>query len=414
MNKNEIFLTKVLIAEIKKQEFIIQGSIEDIDWEQVYTIAVSHQVHTLVYPLFSRLDKNLLPNNKLLLKWRDTTIISGLSLLANYKRTGLVLSNLHNAGIPVIALKGLVLNYLYPRPELRIMCDADILINESDFTYAIKIITDMGYTAEKYKGTKHIVFYHSSFMAIELHKKLIDTDIIKNKEQFNKKVWNNLREINIHGASAFAMAWEQQVLHVCLHMAVHMKNEGISLRQLCDLVLIVVFKKSEIDWEFVNIKFKEHGIDKFAQVLFQVCNLLFEMEIPFELTNKLENNDAYIEKFIADIFQSEYLSRNDMDRQVTNILLKNSNINNRNLYKNKLFKILSLLFPSYKKLSSRYKYMYVKKYAILMPFAWVHRILYGILRKDFTWKYKITIFNNDNLLRKAEERDDLLNWFELR
>ncbi len=414
MNKNEIILCKLLSAAIRKQPFTAQEIIKEIDWEELYNEAFSHQVHTIIFPLVEKIFKLYKLDNDIVTKWKKTTTITGMVLLQNYYRMGEVLKVFNDSGIQVIALKGVVLNEFYPQPEFRIMSDIDILVHEYNIKESVKIIEKLGYIPEKDKNTKHIKFSHQDFINIELHRSLIEYDCIKNKQNFEEIVWINPRQIEINNFPVLALSWELQVLHVCIHMAFHTIYEGFGLRQLCDLVLLVESKKTEIDWNIVIEKSKEYGIETFVYALFEVCNRLFQMEIPVELSNKLKGADLYLEKFISDIINSGNLGSKDRKRFSANLLLKNSSNDKNSLHTNRGAQILRFLFPSYKKLANRYKYIYIKKYPVLTPVAWIHRIIYGITRKDIDRNSKISLLNNEELLKIAEERDKLLHWFGLR
>jgi len=42
-------------------------------------------------------------------------------------------------------------------------------------------------------------------------------------------------------------------------------------------------------------------------------------------------------------------------------------------------------------MAKRYKYLYVNKNPLFLPFAWIHRIAYGLIRKDFAYQEKKAI-----------------------
>jgi len=412
MNQQEAILVRLLSSAIRNQEYCPDIENENIDWRQIYNEALAHQVHTLIYPLVSRIYKTCGMEKNLFASWQSAVFFLSVELTRNFHRMGEVFRLLHNEGISVIALKGMVLNELYPYPELRFMSDIDILVRADDMEAAAVVLSNVGYSGEKEQGAKHIRFQMQGFMQIELHRQLIEYERIKNREHFEQAVWKNTRQVTIYNDPVLAMSWEMQFLHSCLHLASHIIYGGFGLRQLCDLVLITEMKGHEIDWQAVAGMSAQLGVFKFICALLEVCNRLFGMKIPCEFINEQGSNSYYIDRFIEDIFSGGSFGMKNRERFLANILLKNSS--NKYPYENNLSQKVELLFPSYSQLSARSKYSYIKKYPVLLPVAWLHRLANGVTRRDIAWTFKKSIFEDKKLAHMAKERDSLLRWFELR
>ena len=96
------------------------------------------------------------------------------------------------------------------------------------------------------------------------------------------------------------------------------------------------------------------------------------------------------------------------------MLVNNSNVAKDLEDKNKFSKAIQILFPTREMMAKRCKYLYVKKNPMLLPFAWIHRIVYGLVRKDFDYDDKKALYKDNELNKIAMERNYLLEWLGLK
>lgn len=415
MTAKDTLLIELLTAAIYNREFNIDKyKKECIDWDDIYKEARAHQVHTLIYPVIKGLDPQFGPDEKLMSIWNISVMSCGIQMICDELWLGEVIENLQTVGIKTIILKGMAINKCYPHPELRTMGDADILIQEDDIKRATQALENLGYIASKDKKTKHIEFYKQNAISIELHRLLIDYDFIKNKQSFHDEVWENTIVSDLGSIKVNVLSWEMQILHICIHMAGHISYGGIGLRQLCDLVMVVETKKDEINWNIVRDRAIKYGIDNFIFAIFLVCNQLFKMEIPEEMVFRNINNSEKIDSLINDILSGGNLGNKDIYRTSANILLANSNSYEELKFKNKFTRARHILFPNRNAMAKRKKYLYVNKSPVFLPFAWIHRIVFGLKRKDFNFEDKKALFKDNELNVMASERNSLLEWLGLR
>ena len=66
-------------------------------------------------------------------------------------------------------MKGALLKFIYPTPEMREMSDIDILIAEEDFALADAELKEMGYSLRE-SIKHHDIYTKDSFMMIEAHR----------------------------------------------------------------------------------------------------------------------------------------------------------------------------------------------------------------------------------------------------
>ncbi|MDF2986011.1 MAG: hypothetical protein K0R50_1521, partial [Eubacterium sp.] len=406
MKEKDIILTELLSASIRYRKVNIESYRDrSMDWQEIFMEAGAHQVHTLIYPTVKGFSEEIGVESAIMDKWKQSVMSCGFQMICDEVWMGEVLQILNSYGIKTIVLKGMVINKWYPCPELRTMGDSDILVREKDLEKASELLLGMGYSQKKDINTKHVEFYKDNFITIELHRLLADYSFIRNSDALNYDAWNNPMEIDIGNTKALALSWDMQAVHLLIHMASHISHGGIGLRQLCDFVIVVEKGREKIDWNIVHNKSIKYGVDHFMYAIFAVCQTLFQVEIPSVLSSEIEIANGKVELLIEDILTGGNFGKKDLKRTSANVLVNNSGGGKDQLYKNKLVNAINIIFPSRDKMAYRYKYLYVNKNPLLLPAAWMHRIAYGIIRKDYNFKHKKAIFKDDSLINMARDRN---------
>jgi hypothetical protein len=253
----------------------------------------------------------------------------------------------------------------------------------------------------------HIAFVHKKYCPIEVHWTLADNRYLGNVSDFEKEVWHRPVEKKILNTSVLCLCPEDFLIHLCIHMAVHMRSGGFGLRQLFDLVLLVEKDGLQIDWSSFSIKIKQNGIEKFTSAIFSVCHTLFNLQIPMELIN-VSVDKRYVKMLIKDIFDSGVFGMKSLDRVFGNNLL-NAEVVFKNKSSSKMSSVISLICPPVNTLSDDYSY--AKKHKILAPAAWIHHFFSGIFRKEYTILDKLNFLLFSTITFK--KRDALLKNLEL-
>lgn len=411
MNSNQILLTSLLSSALGNQS-IENVDLANADLMSLYEEALAHQVHTLIYPLIKEYEfKN--PSNKAFMsKWKKQMLISGVAQLKHIEQMEILLNEFNKANIKFIPLKGLVLRELYPIPEMRTMGDADILVEPKDIGKASRILSNMGYKKQS-TDSKHIHFIHNTHMCIEIHFFIVSKDSLsKNLDEFETHVWQNAKKSNVCNTPSLILSLEDQMLHLILHMAVHLSSGGFGLRQLCDLFVFTEKNYNNIDWDNIYKKTSDYGLTTFASTLFNICKKLFNEKIP-EIFIKQHIEWNYMNALIEDIFSGGIFGSRTTVRELGGIQLRYTNHIDSSNAVTPLRKIISLLFPPIELLGIQYSY--AKKFPILTPAAWLHRIFYGLFRNDFTLSEKKSfLFPSKSASLEIINRAKLLHQLDLK
>jgi hypothetical protein len=372
--------------------------------------AQRHQVHTLVMPILNDNKFNLFQDNEeLLYKWRSIANASITIQTQNYHVISNLLECFEAENIAVIAVKGLVLRDLYLHPELRIMGDIDLLVKQKDIRKSKKLLIDSGYRLFE-TSSKHFQFVLQNQLPIELHKQLLDHRFFQNAKHFENAIWENLHAHKIGSAGIYVLSPLNELLYLCFHSAIHMMLDGFGLRQLCDIVLFVEFHQKEIDWDLFQRKLNFYEIEGFAKALFILCEKILDFKSPFKI--EYDNKDEkYIEMLIQYIFSGGVFGNYEMNQRIANKLSRYSDFNGMDKTPGKFVSKLSFLFPASRKMDTTYNY--ARKYPILLPIAWMHRIIINIFRKDFSLEDKVKFLYTDIKSNESSKRAQLLYWMNL-
>jgi hypothetical protein len=397
LSRNEEMIVMLLSASIRGGTLNSECN-ETVEWNIIFDMACQHEVMTLIYPLLNNIASVLAIPQPLLKKWQSAAMIEAIDQERNYNAIGSVLQKLSLAGIPVIALKGLVLRDLYPYPNLRTMSDFDLLVKPDDMKHAHDILTNCGYKVESLDG-KHTVYINEESLLIELHKYLIPENFFTNYMSFETNIWNRARLTEICGSKVMALNHEDEFIYLMLHMASHIKNEGFGMRQLCDIVLFHksyshLFNLNSLIGIARNLK-----IETFMKTIMSLCNVLFKTDINRDIqlpTGK--QNEELIVNMIKYIIQGGVYGYQSLEQFTVSRMIYYSGGRKNNLVKSKVRFVCDFMFPGIDKLDSRYKY--AQRYHVLLPVAWIHRLLNNFTRKDLRLNEKLRV------LRLMSSSDD--------
>lgn len=190
---------------------------------------------------------------------RRATALDNLRNFGEFRRVARALGE---AGIPLIALKGLHLAELVYRDiSLRPMSDLDILVPRDRVADCIAVLRNLDYGHDEELGSAaeamldskcNLGLAHANLgIWLEVHWTLDErrggaTDPLPD-------VWRSARPARLGDAEAQVMSPEFLLLHVCAHLACN-HAFSFSLRALCDIAEIVQANPA-LDWAAVA----EHG-----------------------------------------------------------------------------------------------------------------------------------------------------------
>ena len=144
--------------------------------------------------------------------------------------------------IPYFVFKGTAVASHYPRPSLRTMGDVDFYVSPQDIKRAIDILEEAWKVkVEDGESEKHLSFTYKS-IPFELHHRVETFGSAKHQLRFDNLINEGVRHTDtykVDGGSAQMLPPEEDIITVFKHMFNHLLVEGVGLRQVVDVAVLL-------------------------------------------------------------------------------------------------------------------------------------------------------------------------------
>lgn len=271
---------------------------------------------------------------------------------------------LSRSEIRFVTFKGIVLRFLYPVPESRIMGDLDILIDFENRNKVKKLLEKNGYTCKNSNGP--VWDYEKNGVLIEIHTSLLNVQL-GSGSQINDYFSNAVEKARYEGfVGHFSPQYHFEYL--IAHAASHFSSYGTGIKHILDLA--VMFKTYDIDSSSVISNLDTVGLGRFAKELITVCHRWYGegTDFGYETTRTEElivNNGVF--------------TSSDNDTQA--VLIERNNMANGHFGKS-FSQRFHLLFPPYEKMRTLPYIKFIDNRPYLTPLAWIYRLLYNLKQKS--------------------------------
>lgn len=273
-----------------------------------------------------------------------------------------ILARLEAAGILYMPLKGAVLKEYYPEYGIRQMSDRDILIDADRANDVREIMTELGYTTEKYEEDYHDCYYKLPVSNFEMHRRLMSP--MNGKAIYSYYLdCRRLLQKDQQNEYGYHLNDEDFYVFLVTHEFKHYSEKGTGLRSLLDVY--VYLKNTDLDMKYVEAEVEKLGIADYEQANRSLALNLFDGK---ELTDENRKMLDYI--LSCGVYGNEA-------NQVTNQLAA----------KGKKGYFLSRLTLPYARMLEIYPVL--KKVPVLYPLCWIHRLVYAFIFKNRTVMFQL-------------------------
>lgn len=377
----------------------------EIDWTEVSSLLKTGKLYSVVYRTVLQLSEQV--PEKILAEWKSYTFMTGFRQLRMINELKRVLQEAEARGIRLVSFKGLTLAALYPEPYMRSSSDIDLLVSEEQRRDAEQLFTDLGYKKIEELSKEHVPTYvvdnEKRFLKVELHDRLWEdyegkqADILKDMRLDNPQ---SLIRQEACGITVTTLGHTEHLIYQIFHIAKHFFFEGISLRYLVDIMLFVEAYKEEIDFVRARKEIAKLHYEKFYDAVLKICYEHLGMKTVVPGSN-LED-EATKEQLLNDILERSILDDSVKQWETINFLSQyfmRTSVTKSSDFQQKRKQILPM--PS--ELNDRYSY--AKKCPLLLPVAWVHRVIYMI---GYSRHCKRNDMKTSESIAKAQYRLDLM------
>lgn len=258
-----------------------------------------------------------------------------------------------DSAIDYLPLKGSILKELYPKPEMRAMGDADILIKSEQYCKIKEVMLVLGYSAGD--ESEHELKWHSDSLYLELHKNIISPN---NKDYFIhwESPWNMAIKSDEIG-HRYKLSDEDTFIHLVTHLAIHYRAGGIGIKHITD-IWIYLNSKPDIDIQYIERELAKLKLLDFYRCVNSMINVWFEESESNEITE-------FMTGFIFSSGAFGTYERNALARAVKTTKKTGSS------KKARIKELWKIVFLPYRNMCS--KYPILKKMPVLLPFMWIVR-----------------------------------------
>lgn len=359
----------------------------DFDFKRAVHVAKKHNIAPILY--YGAVNCNVSQEEKYMQELAQLTLWS----TAVSERQIYAIKEIEKAfeaeNIEYMPLKGTILKSIYPKPEMRTMGDADILIKTEQYSKIKPIMERLSYTFKC--ETDHELVWVKPALVIELHKGIMTT--------YNKDFYSyfgsgwKLAE-SVPGSSGYKMSTEDFYIYTFVHFTKHYRISGIGIKHLIDM-WVYTNAHPEMDWTYIKKELEKMKLSEFHLNIKKTIAVWFGDEAPTSVTDLITNV----------IFSSGQYGSAEM--AIINRSLQNGK---NSVLKIKVYKTLQSVFLPYKTMRS--KYAVLDKAPILLPVMWVARVFETV----FHHKNRVKNFFNimgDIEADKIKENEQALHFVGL-
>ena len=249
--------------------------------------------------------------------------------------------------VKIIPLKGSVMKELYPSPFFRAMADVDLLYEGVTAKKLSGLMEALGYSTENLEKGVHDTFHKKPCMNIELHRHLM-ADTSPYKPIFDHLFERAVPDERI--TNLYHLTPEDLYLHEIAHAAKHFMGCEAHIRHVGDIYVLNQKYASEWNMDYIKAQLDSVGLLKFEEKIRTLAYAFFGEE------------PAEVSELDMELFFPQ--NRNLPDKTGWQYMDKGG--------KSRVMFFLSRTFLPYSSMCGMYPVL--KKWSVLLPFAWLHRI----------------------------------------
>lgn len=381
--QNKIFL-QAFRAYLRKEKVNWDKKMPKEVWAQLFKQADQHHVLPMIYEAVYDCPAAKKTNEAFFVPYKRS-VVQQVMLQAMRTEEFLDLYRfLQDRGIEPLVVKGIICREFYPNLDYRVSGDEDLLIAPEQFEKCHEAMQEYGMRPagaseddeEDIVGSYEVPYVKDgSPLYIELHKSLFppESGAYGEMNQYFENVHERAIKVNIKGVEIATMEYTDHLYYLICHALKHFLHSGFGIRQVCDIALFANEYGSQIDWNVLRKQCKMIHTEQFASALFKIGYkyMTFSPEkacYPEKWRKILVDETAMIEDLLA----GGIYGNADMSRvHSSTITLKAVEAQKKGLKGKGTF--VELAFPPAKALEKRYTYL--KKYPVLLPVAWVSRLV---------------------------------------
>lgn len=269
-------------------------------------------------------------------------------------------------GLQPLVVKGILCRETYPEPDARISSDEDLYVPRAEYRRFHQVMQELGFrTEEPDLDNAHELRYTRNGLLVEGHWELFPQDhgVLNALNALNEGFWSRSGVQTVSGVPMRVLEPTDHMTFLLLHLFKHFINSGAGVRQICDVAQWA--KAYPMDWARVRSALRSAHAERFAGAVFDAGEKYFGMDYP-EGWPRADCAALLEDAISGGVYGTISMTRKHSGNMTLAAVDDAENAN-------RLRSLLRTVFPNRSVMEMSYRW--VKKSALLLPAAWVLRIV---------------------------------------
>ena len=237
----------------------------DIDYSAIMRLAEGQSVVGLVTAGLEHVEDVKVPK-EVLLQFIGSTLQIEQQNKAMNNYVAKLIELLRKEDIYAILVKGQGIAQCYERPLWRSSGDVDLLLSDTNYDKAKKVLTPLAVSVEsEYKAFKHLGMTMPEEFEVEVHGTLHSrlskrVDRVIDEAQRDVFFSANVRSWTNGNTAVFLPSPDNDIIFVFTHILHHFFIEGVGLRQICDWCRLLWTYRESLNHGLLESRIREAGL----------------------------------------------------------------------------------------------------------------------------------------------------------
>lgn len=376
MEAYEHQLLKGLRAFLQQQPAALELT-EELDWARLWHLARQQKVlpmtaDTLCPPL-----RAAGADSAMLRTVRREAVGDMTAQIRRFSAFARLYEALAEAGCTPLLVKGAVCRGLYPKPDLRVSADEDLLVRPEELPRVRTAAEALGWKIHGAEDTQVTACLDMETGAyVELHRTLFPAGDRSYgwMNDFFAGAFEDKVRVRLEGKDYWTLSPQMHLLYLILHACKHFLHSGVGIRQVCDICLFVCAWGETLDWAALAAQLRRARAEVFAANLLDIGRrfLGFDRYPPqaerwlADCASKLDC-DALLEDLLA----AGIYGGSSEERLHSSLITLNAVADGSDGHG--IRRVVRTVFPARRALEGKYSYLRERPW--LLPAAWAQRLV---------------------------------------
>lgn len=288
------------------------------------------------------------------------------------------------AGCTPLLVKGAVCRAVYPKPDLRVSADEDLLVRPEELPRMCAVLRERGWEIRGGDGDQVTACLDPGTGAyVELHRTLFPAGdpSYGPMNAFFSHAFDEKIQVQVEGRTYWTLSAQMHLLYLILHACKHFLHSGVGIRQVCDICLCACAWGDTVDWTALQAQLRRVRAEIFAANLLDIGRRFLGFDAyPRQAEQWLEACAAQLDcgALLEDLLAAGIYGSSSEERLHSSLITLGAAADGNDSHR--IRRVVRTVFPPGRALKGKYPYLRDKPW--LLPAAWAQRIVSYRAQKD--------------------------------